>query len=481
MRLVRQPILFYDKPNNVVRRYGGWPYGPVDFDSEVWSFEAGSTVVNWVNNTSGDIDPATNGLSLDSQGPFASANAFSDSTFFNLGGNIIDPDSLPNMTVLSGLVTQDFSSTTWSNQSTDLADQSGFRTQARAVHAPNFGDGGFLVVVGGEAPPTEASVYETGSAMVDMSVITLYDIATATWFTQEATGDVPPPRSEFCAVGAASSDGRYFELFVYGGSTNSTLDLNHADDEGYLNVYALSFPAFRWFKSPDSTPVRRACHTCSVIGNRQMVSVGGRLPSSLQTLGQEKDPWASGIGVFDMTEFAWADHYDAAAEAYESPDVVKEYYASSYQEPSWDPSSQALASIFAYTANKSSTDAGNATSPGNSSISSSNGNGTHTASDSSSGTSHTGAVAGGVVGGVVGVAAIVGLLYWMAHRRHSRKALDEKGYDLEPVTPVEAPASSTIHEAESKSRSELDGLAPRPTTVFELPVDDNGAELRSGR
>lgn len=75
-----------------------------------------------------------------------------------------------------------------------------------------------------------------------------------------------------------------------------------------------------------------------------MISIGGRLPSSRLALGAEPDPWVSGIGVFDMTAFEWVDHYNAAAEPYESPDVVKEYYASSYQEPTWnDPK---LASVF---------------------------------------------------------------------------------------------------------------------------------------
>ncbi len=134
------------------------------------------------------------------------------------------------------------------------------------------------------------------------------------------------------------------ERFVYGGSTNSTYDLNAADDEGYLNVYALSLPAFRWFKSNSSTTTRRACNTCSVIGKRQMVSIGGRLPSSLEALGAEQDPWVSGLGVFDMTDFAWVDHYDAAAAAYESPDVVKAYYANDYEAPNF--SDATLASVF---------------------------------------------------------------------------------------------------------------------------------------
>lgn len=59
MRLLRQPMLYYDKPNGVVRRYGGWSYEPVDFDTQTWSFKAGSIEVDWVNDTVGDADPAT--------------------------------------------------------------------------------------------------------------------------------------------------------------------------------------------------------------------------------------------------------------------------------------------------------------------------------------------------------------------------------------------------------------------------------------
>jgi hypothetical protein len=131
---------------------------------------------------------------------------------------------------------------------------------------------------------------------------------------------------------------------VYGGSTNDTYDLAHADEEGYLNVYALSLPAFRWFKSNSTTPARRACHACSVIGKRQMVSIGGRLPSTVQPFGEEKDPWSSGLGVFDMTAFKWSSIYDSAADDYEPPDVVKQYYKSDYKEPAW--SDNALSVVF---------------------------------------------------------------------------------------------------------------------------------------
>jgi len=61
-------------------------------------------------------------------------------------------------------------------------------------------------------------------------------------------------------------------------------------------------------------------------------------------LGMETDPWVSGIGVFDMSEFAWSDGYKADAAPYETPQVIKDYYASEYKEPEW--SNNALAPIF---------------------------------------------------------------------------------------------------------------------------------------
>ena len=212
MRAVRQPVLYYDAVNNMIRRYGGWPYSQGDdistsMPSELWSFEAGSTTIEWTQNT----DPSANGLPSDSLGPFAPAYAFSNSTLYCFGDVALLYD-LPNMTVLSGLVTQDFSSQTWENNTAQIPNQSPFRTESRAVFVPNFGDQGFLLVVGGESPPTEASFYQEGDWMVDMSIITLYEIATEAWYTQRATGDIPPPRSVFCAVGSASSDGQYFEM-----------------------------------------------------------------------------------------------------------------------------------------------------------------------------------------------------------------------------------------------------------------------------
>jgi len=211
MVAARQPLLFYDAVHGTVNRYGGWPYDwDMGYPSTVWSFVAGSAEMEWKQGS----NASSRGLSEKSPGPFAAAHAHSDKTFFSLGGSF-DPDAaqFPE-TVLSGLVAQDFAQGTWSNYSTTSGGQALHRTQARAVLSPNFGSDGFLIIIGGEAPPTESSAYNEGRSMVEMSAITLYDIANKVWFVQTAVGDVPPIRSEFCAVGSPSGDGKTFELQV---------------------------------------------------------------------------------------------------------------------------------------------------------------------------------------------------------------------------------------------------------------------------
>ena len=116
--------------------------------------------------------------------------------------------------------------------------------------------------------------------------------------------------------------------FIYGGSTNLNLDWENPNDEGFLNVYALSLPAFRWFKSNDSTPVRRSGHYCQLVGNSQMLSVGGIQPSDHEAAGVAPDPWVNGLGVFDMIAFVWSSYYNAYGNPYEQPEPVKQYYSS---------------------------------------------------------------------------------------------------------------------------------------------------------
>lgn len=95
-------------------------------------------------------------------------------------------------------------------------------------------------------------------------------------------------------------------------------------------VYVLSLPSFNWQKQDGMPDYGRYQHSCNVVGNRQMVVVGGQVVlrdelSESDTLSQSPDPWPKGIGIFDLSRMAWQSSYDASAEPYVTPDMVKAY------------------------------------------------------------------------------------------------------------------------------------------------------------
>ncbi|OAP56043.1 hypothetical protein AYL99_10195 [Fonsecaea erecta] len=414
----RWPVTWYDETTGKVYKYGGWAYNSTDWTADLWSYEPGGLTIYW----SQEVAPASDGLSFGANAPFASAWAVGNSTLYSLGGSIANGNGGDPNTIISGLVQRDSSSQSWSNSTTDVPNSSPYFNQAQAEFAPNFGQEGFVVVVGGTNPNVQAFTFEQDTSLRDMADIVLYDVSTKTWF-------------------------------VYGGMTNTTYDLNYPDEPGYLNVYVLSLPAFRWFQTPATTTTRRCSHTCSVIGNRQMVSIGGRPPSTFNQFGADFDEWASGIGVMDMTELQWKDHYDAGAAPYERSQLVQKYYDQSYVKPAW--SDPALATEFAFAAAthpSTTTPIPGPTSPAPPQPPETSTPPHHT--------SHTGAIAGGVVGGVVGLGLIAGLAYFLGTRRNRKTTTPS-----DPVPPPSEPKPSQIPNSPSSVQKQSPELAETP--VFE--------------
>lgn len=324
-------MLWFDESINKIYRYADWPYTEDGTYSQLlWSLDMNdATSGDWSSITS----TGTHGLENDSRASGGSAYTYVNSTFYALGGSTPDHQS-----AIQGFLIYDNTVGTWTNDSSKFATSTGYWSLAAAAAAPGFGSAGYLVFLGGTSSETDPGV-TTSTQLMDPSIITLYDLASGVWYQQPATGDIPPPRSAFCSVSASTTD--TFEIFMYGGFINKATNAGNPDDAAFLNVYALSLPTFRWFKSTDETVSRRANHHCTVIGERQMISIGGDNPS-VQGLGLLPDPWTNGI--FDMTAFDWSSSYDANAADYESPAVVKKYYSSSFTTPSW--SNPTLAEVF---------------------------------------------------------------------------------------------------------------------------------------
>jgi hypothetical protein len=99
------------------------------------------------------------------------------------------------------------------------------------------------------------------------------------------------------------------------------------------DVWVLTIPGFQWFQGEEGTS--RMVHRCVVAANRQMISIGAWVASSLSgdTFDEEwqtLDIWPEGIGVLDLTAMTWSSKYDVGASAYETPEAIQAWYAAGY-------------------------------------------------------------------------------------------------------------------------------------------------------
>lgn len=244
--------------------------------------------------------------------------------------------------------------------------------------------------------------------------------------------------------------------FIYGGvdtGTGSTLD----------DVYVLSLPGFVFFKARGPSTARND-HACAAAGRRQLVSVGGTdgqlgFPGSLL----DPDPWTNGIGVFDMTEMTWKDGYDAAARDYESPTVVKDWYAGGgLGLVEW--SSEEVERLFKQ--GQSSPDP-TIPQPAGPSV-------TPPADAKSS--APVGAIAGGVVGGVA-LLAILAAAWFLLRRKRKQQAVDATTTVVSELPTPWAPSQQyTVggaYGADGKPVHEL------PLPAHELPAHHGLSEVSS--
>lgn len=201
---------------------------------------------------------------------------------------------------------------------------------------------------------------------------------------------------------------------LVGGEGNQRLSPSLTD------VYLLSLPAFSWIKLNDSTTQMRASGKCKVIGNRQMLVIGGHDPSS-SNFGTTPDSFANGLGIFDMSNLSWSDGYDPQAPEYLRPSLVNDYYAHKYaiyrikcyyegsshrrstQSPTWN--SPQVQSLFETSAVATTPSTSPSTPPGR---------------PKPRGHKAVGLIVGVVIGIVVAVSSLLLLGYWLTKRRRRR-------------------------------------------------------------
>ena len=107
---------------------------------------------------------------------------------------------------------------------------------------------------------------------------------------------------------------------MYGGRDGASPP-NYFDE-----VWVLSIPSFTWTQIYTGSSPRFA-HTCHLVGNRTMLTVGGvGGASQMQGLYSSILPtcdWEiKGVGVYDMSDLMWGSVFNPETPAYEVPDDV---------------------------------------------------------------------------------------------------------------------------------------------------------------
>jgi hypothetical protein len=83
----------------------------------------------------------------------------------------------------------------------------------------------------------------------NMTTIDIYDIGSATWHTQLASGvpgsrdGIPAPRYYGCSVMVSSPDNSSYNIYMYGGESKPGLPGSKFND-----IWALLIPTFTWVK-----------------------------------------------------------------------------------------------------------------------------------------------------------------------------------------------------------------------------------------
>ncbi|KAF2128361.1 hypothetical protein P153DRAFT_357727 [Dothidotthia symphoricarpi CBS 119687] len=164
--------------------------------------------------------------------------------------------------MLNSLLSYNMDDKRWSNIT------SGVPPRAEGtLHYIPASDRGMLVHIGGVERLSNGH-----DSYVNMSQIHLHDIASSTWYTQTATGDIPQPRRAFCAGVTWAADHSSYNIYVWGGIGS--------DETALGDVYILSLPSFKWISwYPDpqmsTFPNGKGWSSCNVISESQMVIIGG--------------------------------------------------------------------------------------------------------------------------------------------------------------------------------------------------------------
>ena len=277
-------------------RYGIWTY---DINGDLWTAVDTSGVLGTIPSWGASAEAPDQGLAFYVGGQIDSGTA--NSTQF-LGEDTVG---------VSGMVVIQTETNTIKNI-TGLSAIKQNRQGGGLVYVDNFGDAGVLVMVGGQTqidgylPMDDIKIFDIGT----MDLTGLSGSGNNLWYSQQATGDIPDARVDFCLVAAPAQDNSSTSIYLYGGTSNGTI---------FDDIYVLSLPSFTWVKVFTGQDARWSV-TCHFVPPRQMITVGGGGKSS--NISSDCDWESKSLAVLDLSTIGWGSVFDAAASDYEVPDDV---------------------------------------------------------------------------------------------------------------------------------------------------------------
>lgn len=371
------------------------------------------------------------------------------------------------------------------------SDSNALKWANQTDNAPNIDTGsmayiplskeGVLLAFGGVDTTATSDLFQNSCCYGtrDMSIINVYDIATNTWYSVTASGQIPPQRELACSVVSASPDSSSFQVTMYQG-------WNLLKGQAFEDVYVLTIPSFRWIKISDTGNTEqelgqitgRFGGACSIWNDRQMIVVGGgfRIGDTQVNGGTSCNTSYPAIRVLDTSTYAWQTQFQSDLGAYEVPEPMYNLIGGNASGgatatgPVGGFNNTDLNKIFALTikspTSTSNTHSSTPTSATNSSSPNSSNSPTHKSTP-------IGPIVGGIIGGIAFLAFVCGGIWCL--NRHRRR-----------------PDSGTISSTNTYKKAELDGIGEYRKTVgemgvgkdverSELPGRENGAGQALGR
>ncbi|KAL8376862.1 hypothetical protein RB595_007814 [Gaeumannomyces hyphopodioides] len=329
-----------------------------------------------------------------------------------------------------GLVTYEIATKKWSNATVppDVFPSAGVMGGS-AVCVPHLGERGLVLFLGGYAdrPGSDLAAAAKGGVVgssLSLGRLVFYDPVKKQWLSQAATGDVPPERRHFCAVGVRSTPhGRNStEVYVFGG------DVAGSSPGPAGDLYVLSLPAMNWWRVLHGQP-ELSGHACEVVGKRQMVVLGGQGRNGTAAAARDN----MGIRIFDMGTQDFVQDYSPTGDPYESPNYIKTWYSEgNLEHVSWN-NDRVKAAMLQIPDNSTNSDpAKDATKePGKNTV----------------------AIVGGAVGGAVAL-LVAGIAAWLLARRRRRNRY--KAVDAAAAVAAAPPATGDDGPAPFPYKPELD-------------------------